>query len=68
MPVRLRLQEILKERKISQRKLAQLASLRPNTISHLCSDKVDKVSLDTLDTICRVLEIELSELIVRETD
>lgn len=68
MTVRLRLHEILKERKMSQRKLAFLASLRPNTISHLCSDKVDKVSLDTLDIICKVLEIELEELIVREKE
>lgn len=68
MTVRLRLHEILKERKMSQRKLALLASLRPNTISHLCSDKVDKVSLDTLDILCNVLEIELEELIVREKE
>jgi putative transcriptional regulator len=63
MPISIRLKEILKERDLSQRELARMAGLRPNTISHLCSDNVDRVYLSTLETICKVLDIDIQELI-----
>ncbi|MDF1508148.1 helix-turn-helix domain-containing protein [Robertmurraya sp. DFI.2.37] len=34
-----------------------------NTISHLCSVNVDRVHLSTLDTVCKVLDINIQELI-----
>ncbi|MFD0671933.1 helix-turn-helix domain-containing protein [Cohnella sp. GCM10027633] len=40
-----RLKEILAEKYMSQRELARLTDLRPNTISHLCSNEVDRVNL-----------------------
>lgn len=66
MPVKLRLKDILDEKGISQRKLALAIDVRPATINHLCKDDVNAVYLDTLDKICEYLEIELSELMVRE--
>ncbi|WML37903.1 helix-turn-helix transcriptional regulator [Neobacillus sp. OS1-2] len=58
MPISIKLKEILKERE-----LARLAGHRPNTISYLCSDNVDRVYLSTLETICKVLDIDIQELI-----
>ncbi|MEK4628245.1 helix-turn-helix transcriptional regulator [Solibacillus sp. FSL R7-0682] len=54
---------MLKERDLSQRELARMTGLRPNTISHLCSDNVDRVYLTTIETVCKVLEINIQELI-----
>ncbi|WP_019537618.1 helix-turn-helix domain-containing protein [Paenibacillus ginsengihumi] len=68
MPIRLRLKEILEERGMSQRELARLMNIRPNTISHLCSDKVNAAYFDTLEQICRTLNIDLHDLIVLEDD
>ncbi|WP_019640494.1 helix-turn-helix domain-containing protein [Paenibacillus fonticola] len=68
MPIRLRLKEILKEKGMSQRELARLMNVRPNTISHLCSDKVNAAYFDTLEQICRTLNISLNELLVLEDD
>lgn len=68
MPVVVRLKEILAERNMSQRELARLAGLRPNTISHLCSNDVDRVHLSTFDIICKTLNISLNELLVQEDD
>ncbi|MFB1052300.1 helix-turn-helix domain-containing protein [Paraliobacillus sp. JSM ZJ581] len=62
MPISIKLKEILKERDLS-RELARIAGLRPNTISHLCSDNVDRVYLSTLETVCKVLDIDIQELI-----
>lgn len=68
MPVRLRLKEILEEKGMSQRELARLMNVRPNTISHLCSDKVNAAYFDTLEQICKTLNISLHELIVLEEE
>ncbi|WP_064212418.1 helix-turn-helix domain-containing protein, partial [Parageobacillus thermoglucosidasius] len=43
--------------------LARLTGLRPNTISHLCSDQVDRIYLSTLEKVCKVLDIDIQELI-----
>lgn len=68
MPVRLRLKEILEEKGMSQRELARLMNVRPNTISHLCSDKVNAAYFDTLEQICKALSVSLHELLVLEDD
>lgn len=68
MPIRLRLKEILKERGMTQKQLAELMDARPNTISHLCSKGVNAVYFDTLEQVCKALEIDLHELIVMEDD
>ncbi|MCC3378523.1 helix-turn-helix domain-containing protein [Paenibacillus farraposensis] len=68
MPVVVKLKEILAERNMSQRELARLTGLRPNTISHLCSNEVDRVHLSTFDIICKTLNISLNELLVQEDD
>lgn len=68
MPIRLRLKEILEKRGMSQRELARLMNIRPNTISHLCSDKVNAAYFDTLEQICRTLNIDLHDLIVLEDE
>ncbi|XOK64988.1 helix-turn-helix domain-containing protein [Paenibacillus elgii] len=43
-------------------------NVRPNTISHLCSDKVNAAYFDTLEQICRTLNVSLHELLVLEDD
>lgn len=63
MPISIKLKQILKERDISQRELARMTGLRPNTISHLCSDNVDRVYLSTLEMIYKALDIDIQELI-----
>ncbi|MDQ8734826.1 helix-turn-helix transcriptional regulator [Paenibacillus sp. LHD-38] len=68
MPVRLRLREILAEKGITQRELARLMNVRPNTISHLCSDKVNAAYFDTLEQLCKTLDIQLHDLIVMEEE
>ncbi len=63
MPIKVRLQEILDKKDMPQRELARLTGLRPSTINHLCSDRVDRVYLETLELICKKLEIRIDELI-----
>jgi putative transcriptional regulator len=68
MPIRLRLRDILKEKGISQRELARRMEIRPSTVSHLCSDKVNAAYFDTLELICKTLDVQLHELIIMEDE
>lgn len=68
MPIRIRLKEILEERGMSQRELARRMNLRPNTINRLCQDNVTTAYFETLEHICRTLNISLNELLVLEDD
>lgn len=63
MSIKFRLREILDNKDMTQRELARLTGLRPSTINHLCSERVDRVYLETLELICKALDINVNELI-----
>ena len=66
--IRIFLSPRLGERKMTQADLARATGIRPNTISELYHELVDRVNLEHLDIICEVLHCELDELIVRAPD
>lgn len=68
LPVKLRLKEILEKKGISQRELARMMNVRPATINHLCSEKSKSVFYDTLEQLCKTLEVDLHDLIILEED
>lgn len=63
MAIRVKLRQLLEQKEISQRELARLTGLRASTINHLCSDNVDRVYLETLELVCKTLNIGIEELI-----
>lgn len=66
--IRILLSTRLGERKMTQADLARATGIRPNTISELYHELVDRVNLEHLDIICEVLHCNLDELIVRAPD
>ena len=66
--IRILLSTRLGERKMTQAELARATGIRPNTISELYHELVDRVNLEHLDSICKALDCELDELIVRVPD
>ncbi len=66
--IRILLSTRLGERKMTQADLARITGIRPNTISELYHELVDRVNLEHLDLICGVLNCTLDELIVRIPD
>lgn len=55
--------ETLTRRALGKSELGRLAGLSPNTIARLTNNQ--QVSLDSLERICSVLDVELHEVIVR---
>ena len=64
MELELRLREILAERGIEQRQLAEMTGLSVRTISELCNNKTQRYPKAALAEIMKALEIEdMNELI-----
>lgn len=66
--IRILLSTRLGEKKWTQADLARKTGIRPNTISELYHELVDRVNLEQLDKICEVLGCELDDLIIRVDD
>jgi len=61
--IRIKLSEVLGREKMTRKKLAELANVRPNTIGDMYNEKVHKIDLDALDRICAVLKCDVSDLL-----
>lgn len=61
----LRLNEIIKERGLTQDRLAEMTGIPQSTISRWCANKIDSYKNDIIDALCDKLEIEPGDLIVR---
>ena len=58
----LRLDEVLKEKHIQQKDLAELLGVSKVSVSYWCNNQTNP-SIDTLLNIARVLDVKISELI-----
>lgn len=75
MPVKSRLKLLLAEKNVARvgagqepwkiRELADAADLSPSVVSGLTSNRAVQVRFDTLDKLCRVLECEPGDILVR---
>jgi putative transcriptional regulator len=67
--VKLRLAQLLKQRKMSGYALAKLTGLSLPTVYRLVNaDKVTRLEMETLDRLCSALDCKISDLLVRAPD
>ena len=60
--IRLKLKEILIEKKISQSKLSRMADVSLNTIQAIYHDPYRDVAISTLERLAKALNINVSDL------
>jgi putative transcriptional regulator len=63
MSIQLRIREVIKEKKIQQKDLAELIGVSKVTVSYWCNNQT-LPSIETLGSIAKVLEVRISDLIV----
>lgn len=69
MAVYVRLAELLKERNMTQKQLAEETGLRPATISEIVNNQRSAINRDHMSRICEVLKIEdIGDLITMKDD
>ena len=61
--VKIHLSKLLGERRMSQKTLAELTGIRPNTISDWYNEMIISLKTEHIDKICEVLECSVGELI-----
>jgi len=66
--IRIYLSRVLGEKRWSQADLARKTGIRPNTISELYNELVERVNLEHLDKICEVLECDLTDILKYESN
>lgn len=61
--IRIQLQALLLERGMTQAELARLAGIRPSTICDLYHNSADRINLEHLEKICKVLNCSVSAVL-----
>ena len=61
--IKIHLSRLLGERKWTQADLSRRTGIRPNTVSALYNEFIDRISLQQLDKICEVLGCDLHDLL-----
>lgn len=60
--IKIHLSRILGEKRLTQKKLAELANVRPNTINIMYHEQLNRLDLDVLNRICSVLNCQPGDL------
>lgn len=61
--VKIHLSKLLGEKRMSQKKLAELTGIRPSTISEWYNEITISLKVEHIDKICEVLECSIDELV-----
>lgn len=61
--VKIKLDELLKERNISKNKFSQRAEMQRTQINQYCKNEISRLDIDVLARICTALECRIDELL-----
>lgn len=61
--IRIHLSKLLGERKWTQKQLADITGIRPNTINQMYHEFIDRINVEHIDKICEAFECEVGDLI-----
>lgn len=60
--IRIKLSDLLGKHKMNQRALSRLTNIRPATISKMYYEETKRIDISQIDSICKALDCEVSEL------
>lgn len=61
--IKIKLNELLHEKNVSQRELSRRTGIRQPTISEMCLNKSKSLPVENLDKICIELDCDISDII-----
>ena len=61
--IKIHLSKLLGERRITQAELANKTNIRPATINEMYHELIERINLEHLNSICKVLGIEVEDLL-----
>ncbi len=60
--IKIHLSRILGEKRWTQADLARKTGIRPNTVSEIYNELVERINIDHLDLICEALDCDISDI------
>jgi putative transcriptional regulator len=63
MAIQIHISEWLGKRKMTQKDLAQLTNIRPATIHALYYEKVKRIEIDQIESLCKALNCQPGDLL-----
>lgn len=66
--INIRIDQVLKDKKISKNTLEQEAKLQRTQLNSYCNNKVKRIDLDTIAKICCVLNCKVEDIIEYERE
>lgn len=61
--IRIKLSDLLGKHKMTQKTLAELAHIRPATVSKMYYEETKRIDIKQLNNMCKVFNCEISELL-----
>ena len=61
--IKIKLSELLGKNKMTQKALAEMAQIRPATVSKMYYEEVKRIDIKHINNICKVFNCEISELL-----
>jgi putative transcriptional regulator len=61
--IKINVSELLGKHKMNQKKLSELTGIRPNTISMLYHETIQRIDIDILNKLCKVFSCQVSDLL-----
>ena len=61
--LRIRLDELIKEKGLSKNKLSQRAEMQRTQLNNYCNNTISRLDIDVLGRLCTVLECSISDLL-----
>ena len=61
--IKIHLSKILGEKRMTQKELAERTEIRPATIHEMYHELIDRVNLEHLSSICRVLNTQVEDIL-----
>ncbi len=61
--IRIKLDELIKEKGISKNKLCHRAEMQHTQLNHFCNNTITRLDTDVLARLCTVLECEIGDLL-----
>ena len=61
--IKIKLSELLGKNKMTQKSLAEMAQIRPATVSKMYYEEVKRLDIKHINNICKTFNCEISELL-----
>lgn len=61
--IKIHLSKIMGAKRINIQALSELTKLSRSTISNIYNEKVNRIDLDTISSLCKVLECKIDDLL-----